>query len=98
MHVSKPIWPEALQVATYLINRMPSYLLAFKSPIELIFLPSQLFSLPIETLGCICFVYMPKFEYTNWIQKPLTMVSLVIPRVRKGIGVIILLFVDGLYP
>lgn len=67
MNVPKLYWPEAVLTAAYLINRMPSRVLDFKSPIEVLFpsspaLPpsfSSHFLIPPRVFGCVCFVHIP---------------------------------------
>ena len=55
-NVPKYLWKEAVLTAVYLINRMPSKVLQFKTPISLLqqnFPQSRLFSesLPLKYLG-----------------------------------------------
>lgn len=62
MNVPRQYWGEALLTATYLINRMPSRILLFKTPRE-IFLShfthtKLLFELPFKLLGCTTYVHI----------------------------------------
>ncbi|CAN1150187.1 Copia protein [Linum perenne] len=62
-NVPKYFWGDALLTATYLINRMPSKVLNFKTPLNglLDVFPSHRLStdLPLKIFGCICFTYIP---------------------------------------
>jgi transposase InsO family protein len=60
MNVPKHFWGEAILTATFLINRMPSSVLQFQTPLK--FLPScsRVASLPPKVFGCVCFVHAPK--------------------------------------
>jgi len=55
MNVAKYLWSEAVMIATYLINRMPSRILGMKSPVELL-LGRHDFKVPPKVFGCVCFV------------------------------------------
>ena len=57
-NVPKYLWGEAVLTAVYLMNRMPSKVLQFKTPLSLLqqnFPKSKLFSstLPLRMFGCI---------------------------------------------
>ena len=60
MNVPKFFWGEAVLTTTFLINRMPSSVLQFRTPLT--FLPgsSRVSSLPPKVFGCVCFVHAPK--------------------------------------
>jgi hypothetical protein len=55
MNVLKYLWGQAVLTATYLINRMPSRVLDWKSPIEMLKGKNE-DVLPLKTFGCVCFV------------------------------------------
>ena len=55
MNVPKFLWSEAVMMATFLINRMPSRVTSMKSPCELIFTENK-FPVPPKVFGCTCFV------------------------------------------
>jgi hypothetical protein len=59
MHVPKSYWGDALLTAAYLINRMPSCVLNFKTPLEVLSPPfsSSNFVIPPRVFGCVCFVH-----------------------------------------
>lgn len=71
MNVPRTFWSEVIQTATYLIHRMPSHVLAHKSPIEILFPNSSVFPLPPKTFGYICYVHVPKFDRTKLDPKAL---------------------------
>ena len=60
-HVPKYLWDEAILNATYLINRMPSKILHFQTPINVFYknFPTSRISadLPIKIFGCTVFVH-----------------------------------------
>ena len=60
--VPKYLWGEAILTATYLINRMPTKILKFQTPLEQLkrcFPPSRLtYDLPLKVFGCIAFVHI----------------------------------------
>jgi len=59
MHVPKSYLGDALLTTAYLINRMTSRVLDFKTPLEVL---SPLFStskgLSLKVFGCVCFVHI----------------------------------------
>jgi hypothetical protein len=55
MNVPKYLWGQAVLTATYLINRIPSRVLDWKSPIEMLKGKNE-DVLPLKTFGCVCFV------------------------------------------
>lgn len=57
MHVPKIYWSHAVATASYLINRVPSQVLDFKTPISLLPKSSLPTSLPLRVFGCVCFVH-----------------------------------------
>ena len=60
--VSKYLWGEAILIATYLINRMPTRVLKFQTPFQLFknsFPTSRVSTdLPLKIFGCIAFVHV----------------------------------------
>ncbi|CAL5421419.1 unnamed protein product [Camellia sinensis] len=63
MHVPKYLWGEAILTASYLINRMPTKVLTYKTPFDCLktFFPdTRLFSdLPAKVFGCTAYVHVP---------------------------------------
>jgi hypothetical protein len=55
MNIPKQFWGQAVLRATYLINRMPSRVLDWKSPIEMLKCKNQ-DVIPFKTFGYVCFV------------------------------------------
>ncbi|KAL0284907.1 UNVERIFIED_CONTAM: Retrovirus-related Pol polyprotein from transposon RE2 [Sesamum angustifolium] len=47
-------WGESILVATYLINRLPTYILQWKSPYELLFHKPPSYA-NLKGFGCLCF-------------------------------------------
>jgi hypothetical protein len=56
MSVPKFLWGEAVKTAAYLINRMPSRVLGYKTPIECLNGTND-FVVPPKVFGCACFVH-----------------------------------------
>ena len=58
-------WPEAIASAIYLTNRLPSKILKFRTPLEVLrtytTIPS-FHSLPPRIFGCVVYVHLPKLE------------------------------------
>ena len=57
MNAPKYLWGEAILTAAYLINRMPSSVLNFKTPIECLPSHFHVTNLPPRVFGCVCFVH-----------------------------------------
>ena len=61
-HVSKAYWEEAVLTSTYLINRLPTNVLQFKNPLELLnqFFPNVKTTnqLTPRIFGCVCFIHV----------------------------------------
>ena len=64
MNVPKFLWGEAVKTAAYLINRMPSRSLSYKTPIECLHGVNS-FIVPPKIFGCTCFVH----DYRNVVGK-----------------------------
>lgn len=66
--VPNTFWPEALATAIYLINRLPTKILKFKTPLQTLFeytkIPPTL-TLEPRVFGCSVFVHIPKTERTK---------------------------------
>lgn len=63
MHIPKYLWGEAVLTAAYLINKMPTKVLKYKTPLDCLkeFFPTtRLFSdLPVKVFGCTVYVHVP---------------------------------------
>lgn len=60
MHVPKTFLANAIQTAAFLMNRLPTCVLDYKSPIEVVSPFAPLFRIPPKVFGCICFVHVDK--------------------------------------
>lgn len=62
-NVPKYLWGNALLTACHLINRMPSRVLQYESPVQVLqnnFPTSRIITdLPLKVFGCLCYVYIP---------------------------------------
>jgi hypothetical protein len=59
MHVPKSYWCDALLIATYLINRMPSRVLELKPPFEVLSQPlSTSKGVSPKVFSCVYFVHI----------------------------------------
>ena len=63
MHVPKHLWGDAISKASYLINRMPTHVLQYITPLEglrKIFPKCKINSdLPLIVFGCTVYVHLP---------------------------------------
>jgi hypothetical protein len=58
MNVPKGFWSYGVRTATYLVNRLPSRVLDFKSPLEV--LQNKISDVShIKVFGCTCFMHLP---------------------------------------
>nr|CAN83808.1 hypothetical protein VITISV_026963 [Vitis vinifera] len=73
-NVPKQLWGEAVLTTTYLINRMPSRILQFKTPCQILLAayPSAriISSIPIKVFGCTAFVHIHKSEHNTTLSVP----------------------------
>lgn len=62
-HSSVPqvYWSYAFQTAVFLINRLPTPVLDFKSPYSLLYGKSHMYNL-LKTFGCLCFPYLRPYN------------------------------------
>lgn len=58
MQVPKYFWSDAVLTACYLINRMPSLVLNYRSPFSLLYPHTLPFSLIPRVFGCVAFVHV----------------------------------------
>jgi len=57
IHVPKGFWSYSVLMAVYLINRLPSRVLDFKSPLEVLQVISPKLA-HLKVFGCSCFVHL----------------------------------------
>jgi hypothetical protein len=66
-NIPKIFWLEVVLIATYLINRLPSANLSFKSPLEILY--NRKINLDhLRVFGCTCFVHknrLDKLDFTS---------------------------------
>jgi IS30 family transposase len=55
MNVPKFLWSEAVMTAAYLMNRVPTRMLGYKTPIEYLVGETK-YVVPPKVFGCVCFV------------------------------------------
>ncbi|CAH9115704.1 unnamed protein product, partial [Cuscuta europaea] len=86
--IPKYLWGEAVLHATYLINRMPSKTLGFKTPIDTLqtcFPETRLInSLPIKIFGCTVFITNPDRTASKFDPKGKKCVFLGLSSTQKG--------------
>ncbi|XP_057962224.1 uncharacterized protein LOC131153781 [Malania oleifera] len=67
-HMPKRFWTDAVSIAVHLLNRMPSKVLSFKTPLQClstyVSLPTALM-LPPRVFGCVVYVYLHKNQRTK---------------------------------
>lgn len=71
MNMPRTFWSEATQIAIYLVNKISSHVLSYKSPLEVLSPNSHLFSLPLKTFGCIYYMCVPKTDHSKLDPKAL---------------------------
>jgi Reverse transcriptase (RNA-dependent DNA polymerase)/Integrase core domain/gag-polypeptide of LTR copia-type/GAG-pre-integrase domain len=58
-HLPNHYWADAILTGCYLINRLPSHILEFQSPVEILY--NRKFNLShLRTFGCVCYVHTQK--------------------------------------
>lgn len=80
--VPESYWPEALAIATYLINCLPTEALQFQTPLDTLktqlLIPSS-YPLPPRVFRCVVYVHLPKRIQTKlkpraikcvWVMEP----------------------------
>jgi hypothetical protein len=60
-HVPLKYWDEAFLAATYLINRLPTKVLQFSSPLEVLFKEKPNYT-ALRTIGCSCWTNLRPFN------------------------------------
>ena len=87
-HVPKHFWGEAVLTATYLINRLPSRVLSFKTPFQVLlqsFTNTKLISnFPTKVFGCTAFVHMNQPHRTKLDPKSLKCIFVGYSPTQKG--------------
>ena len=68
-HSPKSFWPEVIATSVYLLNRLPTYILNFKTPLDILStfteIPSFL-SLEPKVFGCTIFVHSPEHDWSKF--------------------------------
>ncbi|GMP83813.1 hypothetical protein CsSME_00037599 [Camellia sinensis var. sinensis] len=92
MHIPKRFWGDVVLTTTFLINRMPSRVLQFKTPLYTLSqyhsLPSLL-NIPPKVFGCVCYIHVHHHQRGKMDPRALKCFLWVILLLRKGTGVII---------
>ena len=92
-NIPKSFWPEAIATAVYLLNRLPTGTLNFKTSLDIFSshnsVPSSLHLDP-KILGCTVFVHIPKHNRNKFSPCAVKCVFLGYGKTRKVIGVMTL--------
>ena len=84
MKVPKQFWADAVSTAYFLINRMPSSVLAGEIPYSILFPTQSLFPIEPRIFGCTCFVRDTRPQVSKLDPKSLKCVFLGYSRLQKG--------------
>ena len=88
MNVPKYLWGIALLTSCYLINRMPSRVLKFQIPLQVLknyFLTSKITAdLPLKVFGCVCYVHVPNVFHSKLDPKDETCVFIGYASNKRG--------------
>ena len=84
MNVPKQFWADAVSIACFLINRMPSSVLDGGIPYTTLFPSKNLFPIEPRIFGCTCFVRDVRPQVTKLDPKSLKCVFLGYSRLQKG--------------
>jgi hypothetical protein len=86
MNVPKFLWGEDVKTAAYIINRMPSRVLGYKTPMGCLNGTND-FIVPPKVFGCTCFVHDCRVPLESLIHVPSNAYLWGIHQVRRGIVV-----------
>ncbi|XP_043697023.1 uncharacterized protein LOC122647766 [Telopea speciosissima] len=84
MKVPKNFWVDAVMIACYLINRMPSSVLWAEIPHSVLFPTESLFPLPPCIFGCVCFIRDHRPGLSKLDPKAIKCMFLKYSRTQKG--------------
>ena len=84
MHVPKHSWADAVSIACFLINRMPSSVLNWDTPYHILFPNKPLFPIKPQIFACTCFVRDVRPQVSKLDHKSLKCIFLGYSRVQKG--------------
>lgn len=94
MQVLKQFWADAVMTVAFFINRMPTRMLDYQTPIKVLSyflsIPSLL-NLPPKIIGCLCYVHVHSLHRDKLDPRALKCVFLGYPHLKKDISVFILL-------
>ena len=87
-HVPKSYWGEAILTSTYLINRLPSRVINFKSPLNYLleFFPKNNFysKIPPKVFGCASYIHIHKQQRTKLDPRALKCIFIGYSTSQKG--------------
>lgn len=87
-HVPKNYWGEAILTSSYLINRLPSRVIDFKSPLNYMseFFPMNNFysKLPPKIFGCVFYVHNHKYQRSKLDPRALRCIFVGYSTTQKG--------------
>ncbi|KAL0298831.1 UNVERIFIED_CONTAM: Retrovirus-related Pol polyprotein from transposon RE1 [Sesamum radiatum] len=84
MHVPKSYWGDAVLIACYLIDRMPSTILNGDTPYSCLFLDKPLFGITPRVFGCVCFVHIHCPSLDKLSPRSVKSIFLGYSRTQKG--------------
>ena len=84
MHISKHFWDDAVSIACFLINRMPSLVLNWATPYHKLFSNNSLFPIDPKVFRCTCFVRDVLPQVSKLDPKSLKCIFVGYFRVQKG--------------
>ena len=82
MNVSKQFWVDAVSIACFLINRMPSSVLNWATPCHQLFPNTSLFPIDPKVFGCTRFVRNVRPQVSKLVPKSLNCIFPGYSRVR----------------